>query len=313
MVFWSSWAKKVRESINKLTFDKLKNRVDIIENDYATKTYTDAQDTQLSNRITANTNRVVRIETELGNANFVLYMGPWSATETYKKGLAVTEGDLWYVSNVNNNINHRPSGVSDQFWKLITSPSINLNDYYTKSQADARYAFKGDISNLQGQINDANTSITNLDNTMTNSFRQLDGQINTVRDTANRTQANLTNNYYTKTDINNTFYNKTYIDNFCTNWKVVRVNWRNSGHQVSSRGNPGYGWTKYGWLTLPTEIGGNLGRVRHVVFRVNSDTWTMTGWAINVWADRLDVAMTRLTVDNQDWDANSMEFDIYYL
>ena len=37
MVFWSSWAKKVRESVSKLTFDKLKNRVDTIENKYVKK------------------------------------------------------------------------------------------------------------------------------------------------------------------------------------------------------------------------------------------------------------------------------------
>ena len=37
MVFWSSWAKKVKESVSKLTFDKLKNRVNTIENKYVKK------------------------------------------------------------------------------------------------------------------------------------------------------------------------------------------------------------------------------------------------------------------------------------
>lgn len=299
MVFWSSWAKKVRESINKLTFDKLKNRVDIIENDYATKTYTDAQDTTLSNRITANTNRVVRIETELGNANFVLYMGPWSASETYKKGLAVTEGDLWYVSNVDNNINHRPSGVSDQFWKLITSPSINLNDYYTKAQADARYAFKGDISNLQGQINDANTSITNLDNTMTNSFRQLDSQINTVRDTANRTQANLTNNYYNKTTSDNRYALKSQgftIQNIpMSNFRIIR--------------NEIYFGNRRIRLYDMINVNVNLGLIQNMVLKSNDNIFVEYSWYIDVYNNVAKIILTRFDTTN-DWTPN-FTIDMY--
>lgn len=314
MVFWSGFIKKIKNGVNQLAFEALKTKVETIEATYGTITYIDTKNNELRLLITDNTNDITQIKNELQQANFVIYKGNWNGGITYRTGEATTYNNKWYVSNVDNNLNHIPTGASDQYWELISEPTINLNDYYTKLQADAKFALIGEsYTKTQSDQKYALLSNTYTQSQVDSYVRQLNTQIDTVRDSTNRLENNLNTNYYTKTETNNTFYNKTYIDNFCTNWKVVRVNWRTSGHQVSSRGNPGYGWTKYGWLTLPTELGGNLGRVRHVVFRVNSDTWTMTGWAINVYSDRLDVAMTRLTIDNQDWDANSMEFDIYYL
>lgn len=161
MVFWSGFIKKIKSSVSQLTFDKLKNRVDNIESDYATKTYTDRQDANLSNRITTNTNEIAQLRTEFDSKQYVNYRGNWNSTINYQTGDAITDNDLWYVSNVDNNLNHRPSGHSDTYWELISEPSIDLSNYYTKAQSDSLFAYKGDISNLQGQINNVNTNISN--------------------------------------------------------------------------------------------------------------------------------------------------------
>lgn len=174
MVFWSGFIKKIKSSVSQLTFDRLKNRVDNIESDYATKTYTDRQDANLSNRITTNTNEIAQLRTEFDSKQYVNYRGNWNSTINYQTGDAITDNDLWYVSNVDNNLNHRPNGHSDTYWELISEPSIDLSNYYTKTQVDSF-------------------------------VRQLDNQIDTVNNSTNQIEANLNNNYYTKTQCDQNF------------------------------------------------------------------------------------------------------------
>lgn len=189
MVFWSSFSKKIRDSINKITFDLLKARVDRIEGDYATKTYTDAQNQAQDLKINANTtnitnnatnitdldNKVDGVINGLQNGNIINYTGPFDPAKTYSIAQAMTYQDKWYVSNVNNNIGHTPTGSSDQYWELLSEPTINLNPYLTKTEAANTYATITTVNGINTRLTTAeqtlntnSTNIVNLENTKAN-------------------------------------------------------------------------------------------------------------------------------------------------
>lgn len=92
------------------------------------------------NNITSNTNIINQITTSLENGNIMNYVGVWNSTTTYNLAQLCTLNDFWYVSNVDNNIGHQPTGASDAYWKLISAPAVNFNNYYTKQESDAKFA-----------------------------------------------------------------------------------------------------------------------------------------------------------------------------
>lgn len=161
MVFWSSFSKKIKQAVSQISFDALKKRVDTIEADYATKTYTDtqnnAQDVKIdanTNNITTNTNNITALDTKvdgvitgLKDGNLINYTGVYNAGTTYKLAQATAYNDLWYVSNVDNNLGHTPTGQSDAFWERISAPVVNLQPYLTKTEAATTYISKTDAAN----------------------------------------------------------------------------------------------------------------------------------------------------------------------
>ena len=108
--------------------------------------------------IQTNQNNIQQITNSLQSANFVLYKGVYSSTTTYNLAEAVTYNNNWYVSNQANNLNHTPQNTSDAYWELLTTPpSVNLANYYTIPQADAKFATITTTNNLSGQIGHINS------------------------------------------------------------------------------------------------------------------------------------------------------------
>ena len=138
--------------------------------DYYTKSETDAANQQLNTRlqsiesnintntqnittnkgnISTNSTQISNLDNKLNNVinglqngNIVNYAGTWSSSKTYNLGQCVTYQDKWYVSNLNSNTNHAPTGSSDTWWEILSEPSISLTDYYTKVESDNRFMLK---------------------------------------------------------------------------------------------------------------------------------------------------------------------------
>ena len=85
--------------------------------------------------------RVIAIETKLNNESFIDYKGEWNATTTYSLSDSISFNDYWYISKINDNVGHEPTGLSDQYWVLTSVPNnINLANYYDKQESDSRFA-----------------------------------------------------------------------------------------------------------------------------------------------------------------------------
>lgn len=207
MVFWSSFAKKIKQSVSQVSFDALKTRVSNVE------TKNQQQDTQISNinsTLQTNSTNIVNLNnvkadktalevvdnkvdgviTGLQNGNIVNYAGEWNSTTTYHMAQAVTYGGDWFVSNNDNNLNHTPTKTNNAYWVYISQPTVDLTPYLTIDNAIATYAT---ISTING----------------------LDARITTNQ-----------NNISSKADLSyltNNFYNKTYIDNRKVKYKDITI------------------------------------------------------------------------------------------
>ena len=165
MVFWSSFAKKIKQSVSQVSFDALKTRVSNVETknqqqDTQINTINSTLQTNSTNIVNLNNvkadkttlevvdNKVDGVITGLQNGNIVNYAGNYSSTKTYNIAEAVTYNNKWYVSNVNNNVNHTPTGSSDAYWELLSEPTINLSPYLTKSEASNTYLLKTMLNTL---------------------------------------------------------------------------------------------------------------------------------------------------------------------
>lgn len=189
MIFWSSFIKKIKQSISKEDFAKLTGRVD-----------------NNTTNIAANLEKINLISTELANANLVNYTGPYSASKTYKVGQAITYikspeiNAKWYVSNKDRNKGNTPAGVSDEFWELISEPTINLNEYLKKTEAASIYLSKTDANSIYLTKSEANTVYLS------------------------KTDASA--QYSTKSDLNN-YYNKSESDT-----RFARLNYENTFNRI---------------------------------------------------------------------------------
>ena len=234
MVFWSSWCKKVRESVSKLTFDKLKNRVDTIENvnqtqdtkinanqqnitqlQSTTTQHTQSINTNKSN-ISTNTNNITTLDNKvdsvirgLQNGNIVNYEGVWSNSKTYHLAQAITYNGDWFVSTIDNNLNNTPNKNNTNYWVYISAPNVDLTQYLTKSEAHSTYATQNELNVLQQTTI---SSLNNLDNRLTNTNTSINNLQNTKAD---KTQLN---NYYNKQQINS--FNLTTLTGRITNISV---------------------------------------------------------------------------------------------
>lgn len=193
MVFWSSFAKKIKQSVSQVSFDALKSRVTNVE------TKNQQQDTQISNiNSTLNTNstnivnlnnvkadktaleavdnKVDGVITGLQDGNIVNYTGTYNSATNYNIGQCVTYNDKWYVSNQNNNVGHTPTGSSDNYWELLSEPTINLNPYLTKSEASTTYLLKTMLNTLYpvgSNVMTTNGSTHALVNMFPTKFKEL--------------------------------------------------------------------------------------------------------------------------------------------
>lgn len=193
MVFWSSFSKKIKQAVSQISFDSLKRRVETIESDYATKTYTDqqntAQDTKIAantnnittntNNITNNTNNINTLDTKvdgvisgLQNGNIVNYAGEYNSSTNYKLAQAVTYGGEWFVSKQNNNQGHTPTKTNNAYWVYISAPTVDLTPYLTIDSAVSTYATITTVNGLDRRLSSAettlgknSTNIVNLENT----------------------------------------------------------------------------------------------------------------------------------------------------
>lgn len=133
--------------------------------------------------IQTNQNNIQQITNSLQSANFVLYKGVYSSTTTYNLADAVTYNNNWYVSNQANNLNHTPQNTSDAYWELLTTPpSVNLANYYTKPESDAKFAtitITNDLSGRIGQINSV-LQTTYLEKTIINTLFPVGSNVMTT-------------------------------------------------------------------------------------------------------------------------------------
>lgn len=123
--------------------------------------------------IATNENNITQIVNSLRSSNFVLYKGVYSSTTTYNLADAVTFNNNWYVSNQANNLNHTPQNTSDAYWELLTTPpSVNLANYYTIPQTDAKFATITTTNDLSGRIGQLSNTVQNnyLEKTIVNTL-----------------------------------------------------------------------------------------------------------------------------------------------
>ena len=71
------------------------------------------------------------------------------------------------INRNTNNITTMNSTLQTNSTKIVNLDSVKadktqLDNYYTKTQSESKFAFKGDISNLQGQINTTNNKVDNV-------------------------------------------------------------------------------------------------------------------------------------------------------
>lgn len=133
--------------------------------------------------IQTNQNNIQQITNSLQSANFVLYKGVYSSTTTYNLADAVTYNNNWYVSNQSNNLNHTPQNTSDAYWELLTTPpSVNLANYYTIPQADAKFATITTTNDLSGRIGQINSVLqtTYLEKTIINTLFPVGSNVMTT-------------------------------------------------------------------------------------------------------------------------------------
>lgn len=304
MIFWSSFIKKIKQSISKEDFNKLTGRVD----------------TNTTN-ITANLEKINLISTELANANLVNYTGPYSASKTYKVGQAITfikspeVKAKWYVSNKDRNKGNTPAGVSDEFWELISEPSINLNDYLNKNEAAAMYLSKSEANTVYLSKSDAAVQYSTkseLNNYYTKS--ESDNRFANINNSYSKFESDekyaQKDSVYPKFEVytKSETYNRAEI-----NRKVLknkRLNWYSNGYSIKSGKERLSGYALYGYLA---NIGVNLGLIQNVVFRNNTSDWLGFSWNINVYENRLDIYIYRMFDDDRTEITNrNFEFDIYY-
>lgn len=193
MVFWSSFAKKIKQSVSQVSFDALKSRVSNVE------TKNQQQDTEINNinsTLQTNSTNIVNLNnvkadktaletvdnkvdgviTGLQNGNIVNYTGTYNSATNYNIGQCVTYNDKWYVSNQNNNVGHTPTGSSDAYWELLSEPTINLNTYLTKSEASNTYLLKTMLNTLYpvgSNVMTTNGSTHALVNMFPTKFKEL--------------------------------------------------------------------------------------------------------------------------------------------
>ena len=223
MVFWSSFAKKVKQAVSQAAFDLLKNRVNNVETENQNQdtkinanqqnitqlTNTTNQHTQLINTnktnisnnynsITTLDNKVNSVITGLQNGNIVNYAGNYSASTTYHLAQAITYNGDWFVSNQDNNVGHTPSKTSSTYWVYISAPTVDLTQYLTISSANATYATQNELNGFE-----SNTTTT---------LNNLDSRINNLQSA----KADLSY-------LNNNFYNKTYIDSRKVKYRDITI------------------------------------------------------------------------------------------
>lgn len=164
--------------------------------------------------IQTNQNNIQQITNSLQSSNFVLYKGVYSSTTTYNLADAVTYNNNWYVSNQANNLNHTPQNTSDAYWELLTTPpSVNLANYYTIPQADAKFATITTTNDLNTRLSRAETTLgtnsTNIVN-LENKTNSLSSRITNNQNNINNLQSSKAEKNY----VDNNFYNKQKINSF---------------------------------------------------------------------------------------------------
>lgn len=295
MVFWSSFAKKVKQAVSQVSFDALKNRVQAVEQ---TNQAQDTQITNINSTLQTNSTNIVNLNnvkadktalevvdnkvdgviTGLQNGNIVNYTGVYSSSKNYSIAEATTYNNKWYVSNINNNVNHTPTGSSDAYWELLSEPTINLNPYLTKSEANSTYATINTTNSISSRVSSAETNITNL-----------------------------TNNKANKSDV----YTKIESDNKYA-LKSGTLNYQNipyANHFITVRNQVYFGNRRIHLYRMHnTNI--NLGLIENVVYRSNDNIFVSFSWYIDVYNNELKILLDRFDSTN-DWTPN-FSVDVYY-
>lgn len=272
MVFWSSFAKKIKQSVSQVSFDALKSRVTNVE------TKNQQQDTQISNinstlqtnstnignlnNVKADKTALAQVDNKvdgvisgLQDGNIVNYTGVYNSNTTYNIGQCVTYNDKWYVSNQNNNVGHTPTGSSDAYWELLSEPTINLTPYLTKSEASNTYLLKTMLNTLYpvgSNVMTTNGSTHALVNMFPTKFKELsDSDIaylaigtnssNSNTGTFRINQNNLPNiywnwNWYWNNGItsNETDFNINHSQNMTSTYQYIQTNRKNASQANNS-------------------------------------------------------------------------------
>lgn len=115
------------------------------------------------------------------------------------------------ISVLGNEIDVTNTNVSTNTTKISElsndkADKTQLDNYYTKTQSESKFAFKGDISNLQGQINTTNNNVaTNTRNITTMNSTLQTNSTNIVNLSSVKADKTQLNNYYTKSESDNRY------------------------------------------------------------------------------------------------------------
>lgn len=268
--------------------------------------------------IQTNQNNIQQITNSLQSSNFVLYKGVYSSNTTYNLADAVTFNNNWYVSNQANNLNHTPQNTSDAYWELLTTPpSVNLANYYTKPESDAKFATTNDLS---GRINQINSNLqtqylTKSEATSTyatiSTTTNLNTRLITAEQTLNTNSTNIVNLENTKANKSDV-YTKTESDNKY-GLKSDTLKYKNipyNGNYITTVRNQVYFGNRRVHLYRILNTGINLGLIENVVYRSNDNIFVLFSWYIDVYNNELKILLDRFDNTN-DWHPN-FSVDIYY-
>lgn len=144
---------------------------------------------QTSTKTDKNANDIKQLQAALLGANVVLYVGPYNSNKSYEVAQTVSYNDNWYICKQSAPAGYYPDDTN--YWLEIQQPTLSLDDYYTKSEADARYLTQYDLfSNNNRWFGEQSfTSAPSFENNA-----NLNGVLNWNNSTLNVSGSNLTIN-----------------------------------------------------------------------------------------------------------------------
>lgn len=167
------------------------------------------EQTTQNNNITNNTNLINQVINDLNNATLINYQGEWT-NGTAKLGQVWSYNNQMWLCKVASTTTTPQNGNN---WDLLSAPTIDLSNYYTKTQIDQSQQAQdqiittntNDINTLKQTINTQQTKITNLETKITTLESYINELKTKIKWDSNSTKLLFNDNKYIKVNANNAY------------------------------------------------------------------------------------------------------------